>query len=262
MPSISLASRSTRYLSFSEREQIALLRARGGSVRGIADQLGRAPSTISRELRRNAATRCGGLDYRAVVAQWHSERRAARPKAAKLVTNARLQTYVQERLAGAVKTKNGRPVPGPPVTFWKGRRHGRRQDRRWSTSWSPQQIARRLRVEYPTDESMRISHEAIYQALYIQGRGALRRELTACLRTGRALRVPRVRRRLRGKPFVTPEIMISERPPEAEDRALPGHWEGDLTRADPKTTSPAEKRSDRMLVEPTPSSSRPFFPIE
>ena len=75
---------------------------------------------------------------------------------------------------------------------------------------------------------MRISHEAIYQALYVQGRGALRRELTACLRTGRALRVPRARTRGRGKPFVTPELLISQRPPEATDRAVPGHWEGDL----------------------------------
>jgi IS30 family transposase len=95
-------------------------------------------------------------------------------------------------------------------------------------AWSPQQIARRLRLDYADDVTMRISHEAIYQALYVQGRGALRRELTACLRTGRALRVPRARTRGRGKPFVTPEILISQRPAEAEDRALPGHWEGDL----------------------------------
>jgi IS30 family transposase len=95
-------------------------------------------------------------------------------------------------------------------------------------AWSPQQIAERLRRDYPDDTTMRISHEAIYQALYIQGRGALKRELTACLRTGRALRVPRARTRGRGKSFVTPEILISERPAEAEDRAVPGHWEGDL----------------------------------
>jgi IS30 family transposase len=111
---------------------------------------------------------------------------------------------------------------------WIGRRHGRRQDRRWAASWSPEQIAKRLPVDFPNDESMRISHEAIYQALYVQGRGALRRELTACLRTGRALRVPRTRTRGRGKNFVSDEIMISERPAEAEDRAVPGHWEGDL----------------------------------
>ena len=95
-------------------------------------------------------------------------------------------------------------------------------------AWSPQQIAERLRLDYPDDESMRISHEAIYQALYVQGRGALKRELTACLRTGRALRVPRARTQGRGKPFVTREVLISERPAEADDRAVPGHWEGDL----------------------------------
>ena len=111
---------------------------------------------------------------------------------------------------------------------WKGRRHGPRQDRRWANAWSPEQIAHRLRVDFPDDEAMRISHEALYQALYIQGRGALRRELTACLRTGRALRVPRARARKRGKTFLSPEIMISQRPAEATDRAVPGHWEGDL----------------------------------
>jgi IS30 family transposase len=111
---------------------------------------------------------------------------------------------------------------------WIGRRHGRRQDRRWAKSWSPEQISNRLRVDFPDDESMRISHEAIYQALYVQGRGALRRELAACLRTGRALRVPRARTKGRGKKFVTPEVMISERPAEVDDRAVPGHWEGDL----------------------------------
>jgi hypothetical protein len=92
----------------------------------------------------------------------------------------------------------------------------------------PEQISRRLRLDFPDDDSMRISHEAIYQSLYVQGRGALRRELTACLRTGRALRVPRARTRARGKKLVTPQILISERPAEAEDRAVPGHWEGDL----------------------------------
>ena len=86
----------------------------------------------------------------------------------------------------------------------------------------------RLRLDFPDDETMRISHEAIYQALYIEGRGALRRELTACLRTGRALRVPRARTRGQGKAFVAPEIMISQRPVEATDRVVPGHWEGDL----------------------------------
>jgi IS30 family transposase len=218
---------SGRYLSFAEREEIALLRVAGLGVREMARRLGRAPSTISRELRRNAATRGGQLDYRATTAQWHAERAGCRPKAAKLATNLELRSYVQERLGGTVVVPGGAAVPGPAVS-WKGRRHGRRQHRRWGMAWSPQQIAERLRVDYPDNGRMRISHEAIYQALYIQGRGALKRELTACLRTGRALRVPRARTQGRGKSFVTPEILISERPAEAEDRAVPGHWEGDL----------------------------------
>ncbi len=218
---------SERYLSFAEREEIALWRVEGHGVREIARRLGRAPSTISRELRRNAATRSGKLEYRATTAQWHAERAARRPKAAKLATNPMLRTYVQDRLAGAAVAPGGAAISGPTV-LWKGRRHGPRQDRRWGKAWSPQQIAERLRLDYPDDIKMRISHEAIYQALYIQGRGALRRELTQCLRTGRALRVPRARTNGRGKSFVTPEVLISERPAEAEDRAVPGHWEGDL----------------------------------
>lgn len=220
-------SPSDRYLSFSEREEIALLRAQGHGVREVARRLRRAASTISRELRRNAATRSGNLDYRATTAQWHAERAARRPKQAKLAANAALRTYVQARLGGAIIAPNGTALPGPAVP-WKGRRHGPRQHRRWGLAWSPQQIAERLRLDFPGDETMRISHEAIYQALYIQGRGALKRDLTACLRTGRALRVPRSRSARRGKSFITPEVLISERPPEAEDRAVPGHWEGDL----------------------------------
>jgi IS30 family transposase len=227
MPSVSQAPLLGRYLSFAEREEIAILRANGSGVRQIARQVGRSPSTISRELRRNAATRGGGFDYRATTAQWHADRRARRPKPAKLAANPRLRRYVQERLAGVIATPDGTSVRGPQVR-WIGRRHGRRQHRRWARSWSPEQIANRLVVEFPDDDSMRISHEAIYQALYVQGRGALRRELTACLRTGRALRVPRARTRGRNKQFVSPEIMISERPAEAADRAVPGHWEGDL----------------------------------
>ena len=184
MPPISLAPRSARFLSFAEREEIAILRAQGAGVRDIARRLRRAPSTVSRELRRNAATRSGGLEYRASTAQWHSARRAKRPKIAKLAANDRLRSYVQDRLAGTMMAEDGMPVPGPNVGSWSGRRHGHRQDRHWATAWSPQQIAHRLRIEYPDDDSMRVSPEAIYQALYIQGRGALRRELTACLRTG------------------------------------------------------------------------------
>jgi IS30 family transposase len=154
-------------------------------------------------------------------------RRAERPKVAKLAANQRLRDYVQQRLAGEIIRPDGLPVSGPEVR-WIGRRHGRRKDRRWALSWSPEQIANRLRVDFPDDGSMRISHEAIYQALYVQGRGALRRELVACLRTGRALRVPRARSQGRAKQFVSPEVMISERPAEVADRAVPGHWEGDL----------------------------------
>lgn len=218
---------SGRYLSFADREEIAIGRAQGHGVREIARRLGRDPSTISRELRRNAATRGGKFEYRATTAQWHADRSARRPKTAKLASNEALGRYVQDRLAGLVVTPCGTAVPGPATT-WKGRRHGPRQDRRWSIAWSPEQIARRLPVDHPDDETMRISHEAIYQALYIQGRGALRRELTACLRTGRALRIPQARTRGRGKSFVPPEILISQRPAEVADRAVPGHWEGDL----------------------------------
>jgi IS30 family transposase len=227
MPPITRAPLSGRYLSFAEREEIAILHARECGVREIARRTARSPSTVSRELRRNAATRGGSVEYRATTAQWHADRRARRPKAAKLATNQALRGYVQDRLAGTITRPDGAGVPGPDVR-WAGRRHGRRADRRWATSWSPEQIANRLRTDFPDDETMRVSHEAIYQALYVQGRGALRRELTACLRTGRALRVPRARTRGRGKKFVTPEVMISARPAEAADRAVPGHWEGDL----------------------------------
>lgn len=227
MPPINLAPHSGRYLSFPEREEIAVLRAQDCSVRDIARRLQRSPSTISRELRLNAATRGGTLEYRATVAQWKAERAAERPKPSKLAGNDQLKTYVQDRLAGKVTDFRGKPIPRPNVP-WKGRRQGRRADRRWGTCWSPEQISRRLPIDYPDDQSMRISHEAIYQALYIQGRGALRRELTACLRSGRALRVPRARTQQRGKHFVTADVMISERPAEIADRAVPGHWEGDL----------------------------------
>jgi transposase, IS30 family len=227
MPSVSLGAPSARYLCFAEREEIALLRAEGMGAREIARWLGRSPSTISRELRRNAATRGGRLDYRASVAQWHAEQRAKRPKPAKLAVNDRLREYVQDRLVSEVQRPDGARISGPQVA-WNGRRHGRRKDRRWSRAWSPEQISGRLVLDFPDDASMRISHEAIYQSLYVQGRGALRRELTACLRTGRALRVPRARTQGRGKGFVTEEVLISQRPAEAADRAVPGHWEGDL----------------------------------
>src|SRR3954451_10198180 len=140
MRSVSRAPLSGRYLSFAEREEIALLKAGGCGGREIARRVGRAPSTLSREPRRNAATRSRGLQYRATTAQWHAERRARRPKAAKLAANPRLREYVQERLAGVIAASDGAPVAGPDVR-WIGRRHGRRKDRRWARSWSPEQIA-------------------------------------------------------------------------------------------------------------------------
>ncbi len=227
MPSLSLLPVSVRYLTFAEREEVAILHAQQRGVREIARHLGRSPSTISRELRRNASTRGYQVSYRATTAQWHAERRASRPKVAKLAANPALRDYVQDRLAGMIKRPDGAHIAGPTVRFI-GRRHGRRADRRWARAWSPEQISHRLRIDFPDDASMRVSHEAIYQALYVQGRGALRRELVSCLRTGRALRVPRARTAGRGKGFVTPELLISERPAEVQDRAVPGHWEGDL----------------------------------
>jgi IS30 family transposase len=225
MPDVSLAPTADRFLSLAEREEIALLRAQDYGVREIARQLGRHPSTISRELRRNAATRSGYAEYRAVTAHWHAQRRAKRPKAAKLATHQELQRYVQERLEGAVTTEDGKRV-GPRVS-WSGRRHGRRQDRHWSVAWSPQQIANRLPIDFPDNLSMRISHEAIYQALYINGRGGLKRELCVSLRTGRALRMPRARAAGRGKQFVAEQDLIHKRPAGVQARKA-GHWEGDL----------------------------------
>jgi len=144
MPTVSLAPLSGRYLSFAEREEIALLRAQGAGVREIARRVGRSPSTISRELRRNAATRGGKLEYRASVAQWKAERMARRPKTAKLAADERLREYVQERLSGQVRRPNGTAVPGPATGPWKGRNKPRRQDRRWAKAWSPEQISKRL----------------------------------------------------------------------------------------------------------------------
>ena len=182
---------------------------------------------VSRELRRNAGTRGGKLEYRASVAQWKADLVAQRPKPFKLVENPRLRDYVQDRLSGVVRGADGEIV-GPAEPAWIGRNKPHRGDRRWVRGWSPEQISLRLRVDFPDDDSMRISHEAIYQALYIESRGALKRELVLCLRTGRALRVPRARARSKAWAHVTPEAMISERPDEADDRSVPGHWEGDL----------------------------------
>ncbi len=194
MPTLGLIEPTGRYLSMAEREEIAILRAQV-SVREIARRLKRSPATISRELRRNAS---GGQPsrYRASVAQAEADKRARRPRAGKLLEHPPLREDVQDKLGGP-------------------------QHR------SPEQIARRIVLDFPDDGQMRISHEAINQALYVQGRGALRRELSACLRTGRALRKPQ--RRTDGRrERIKDKVMISDRPAEVADRAVPGHWEGDL----------------------------------
>ena len=150
---------SGRYLSLAEREEIALLNAQDHSIQEIGRRLGRAASTISRELRRNAATHGGGFAYRATTAQWHADRSARRPKPTKLARNLALRTYVEERLAGIVAPPRGARVRGRAVR-WKDRRPGLCKDRRWPKAWSPEQIARRLPIDFPDDETMRISHEA------------------------------------------------------------------------------------------------------
>jgi transposase, IS30 family len=180
-----------RCLTFAEREEIAVARAGGESMRSIARRLGRSPSTISRELSRNGG-RAGG--YRATSAHALAYHRASRPKPATLAVNQRLRRQVEEDL--------------------------RRR-------YSPEQIVGRLRRQFPDDPEMRVSAETIYQSLYVQSRGALRRDLTKCLRTGRALRRPR-RRRNQRRNQIPDMINIAERPVEADDRAVPGHWEGDL----------------------------------
>ncbi|MGL5248793.1 MAG: transposase, partial [Brooklawnia sp.] len=155
MTPISLVEPSGRYLSFAEREEIALLRVQEVGVRDIARRLGRDPSTISRELRRNAATRSGKSEYRALVAQWKAQQAAKRPKSAKLIVNPRLCAYVQERLSGKVRRPDGSAVDGPTPPPWKGLNKPHRADRRWALAWSPEQISHRLKVDFPDDESMR-----------------------------------------------------------------------------------------------------------
>jgi len=193
-----------RCLTFAEREEIALARAAGESMRSIAGRLGRSASTISRELRRNL-DRQGR--YRSTAAHALAYDRAGRPKPAKLVTNLALRAKVEKDL---------------------------------EKKYSPEQITGRLRVEFPDDPEMRVSPETIYQSIYVQSRGALRRDLAACLRTGRALRRPS-RKVGQRKNRIPNMINVSERPAEAEDRAVPGNWEGDLVRH--------EALCDRVEVE-------------
>jgi len=179
----------TRRLSLDERIEIRLGLERGDSLRAIARSIGRDPATVSRELKANG----GRHDYRPLKAHREAEDRARRPQPTKMTANSRLRTRVAIDLQHL---------------------------------WSPEQIAARLREEFGDDDTMHISHETIYKTLYLQGRGELRRELAACLRTGRARRVARGRLETRGR--IPDMVMISERPPEALDRAVPGHWEGDL----------------------------------
>jgi IS30 family transposase len=183
--------RAQRSLNMTEREEISRGVAVGESCRQIAARLGRAPSTVSRELARNG----GRHRYRAQVADAAAFGRAQRPKAAKLVTQPRLRAVVEAKLA---------------------------------LRWSPQQIAGWLPLAYPQEPVMWVSHETIYLSLFIQSRGALRRELQRCLRTGRAMRYPRGKRLPQGRGQLRDTLHISQRPAEAADRAVPGHWEGDL----------------------------------
>lgn len=177
-------------LSAREREEIRAGLEHGHSIRHIAATLERSPSTISREVNNNG----GRSKYQAWRAHRRAEDQARRPRSAKLVANPRLRNQVEEWLL---------------------------------ENWSPKQIAERLRHEFPDDPMMRVSTETIYQSLYVQGRGALRKELAACLRSGRAIR--KNQSRLNDNRGRIPDmVMISERPAEVEDRAVPGHWEGDL----------------------------------
>ena len=189
---------SGRYLSLQEREEIAVGLAGGDGPAVIARRLGRHPATIGREITRNGSALRAGRTvrarYRAVLAQSRAESRGRRPKPAKLATNRRLHDEVQKGL---------------------------------KKRWSPAQISRRLVVDFPGQEQMRVSHEAIYQSLYVQGRGALRRELAVCLRTGRTVRKHH-RKGIDGRGKIAGMVNIADRPAEVADRAVPGHWEGDL----------------------------------
>jgi IS30 family transposase len=181
--------RSPKRLSLEDREEIRAGLQAGASFAAIAGRIGRCPSTVSREVNRNG----GRHGYRAVAADGAAYRRALRPKPSKLAENRRLRMRVEELL---------------------------------EERWSPQQIAAGLRREFPDDPGMQVSHETIYRSLFVQARGALRKDLAKCLRTGRARRRPRGRRDGRGQ--LRDIVVISERPAEVEDRAVPGHWEGDL----------------------------------
>ncbi|GAA3480463.1 IS30 family transposase [Streptomyces yanii] len=183
----------SRYLCEADRIHIADRLREKATVRAIAAELGRSPSTVSREIRRNRHPESGA--YRPHAAHARAEARRPRPKAGKIAGNAELRDFIQSRL---------------------------------DKKWSPEQICQALRDTFPERPEMHVVHETVYQALYVQGRGELRRGLAAALRSGRARRKPRRQAQQRQPRFSTPMVMISERPAEAEDRAVPGHWEGDL----------------------------------
>lgn len=186
----------SRYLSEADCLHIADRLREKVSLRTIAAELGRSPSTVSREVRRNrTVTPDGRWYYHPHAAQRRADKRRPRPKQGKIGQNPELRDFIQEHLA---------------------------------KRWSPEQICHALRRRFPDRPEMHVAHETIYQALYVQGRGELRRELTGALRTGRAMRRPHRSSARRRQRFPTPMVMISERPAEADDRAVPGHWEGDL----------------------------------
>ena len=209
--------RAQRCLSMAEREEISRGVAAGEPCQQIAARLGRSPSTVSRELTRNGGRR----RYRAQAADAAAFRRAQRPKAAKLVLQPRLRAVVEAKLA---------------------------------LRWSPQQIAGWLPLAYPQDPVMRVSHETIYLSLFVQSRGALRRELQRCLRTGRAMRFPRGKRLPQGRGQLRDILPISQRPAEVADRAVPGHWEGDLIygRRPSAVGTLVERRSRYVVLFPLP----------
>lgn len=216
-------SRAAGQLTAAEREEVSRGLAAGESCRAVAARLGRAPSTVSREVARNG----GRAHYRAGDAEASAWRRAKRPKFAALAARPALRAAVEAKLA---------------------------------LRWSPEQIAHWLRRAYPDDPTMRVSHETIYLSLFVQSRGALKRELTKRLRTGRAMRFPRGARTRagQGRGQLVGTVSIRERPAEAEDRAVPGHWEGDLVygRRPSAVGTLVERTSRYVLLFPLPAGYR------
>ncbi len=212
--------RAERNLSLVEREEISRGVAAGDSLRAVASRLGRAPSTVSREVARNGGRRRYRA-HRADVASWG---RARRPQPCKLATNQLLRAEVEDKLA---------------------------------VRWSPQQISGWLARTYPGDQEMRVSHETIYLTLFIQARGGLKRELTQHLRTRRANRRPKGTKPPSGKGHIVDKVMISERPAEVEDRAVPGHWEGDLLMGRRQTAigTLVERWSRYVMLFPLPDGN-------